>query len=349
MGFSRGVNTITLKEIKDRVSEFDILSFYFKEVKEVPCFINSPFRKDDKASFGIYSNDGKTIKFKDLSIGMYGGIFDMLELKFNCSLPDVLNIINDDINNINKNNITYSNTQYIIDYNKAISYKPSNKTKDLKCKIRNWNTYDLEYWNQFGISKKALMFGNVYPISHIFVIKNSNTTTITCDKYAYAYIEHKDNKCTMKIYQPFSKNYKWINGHDSSVWDLWSKLPQKGENLIITSSRKDALNLWSNLRIPTISLQGEGYIPKEKIINELKSRFNNIFILFDNDYKNELNPGRTNALKLVELFNLKMVEIPKEYESKDPSDLYKNKGKNIYFEVMNTIFKPYNINFHYNK
>ena len=32
-----------------------------------------------------------------------------------------------------------------------------------------------------------------------------------------------------------------------------------------------------------------------------------------------------------------MIEIPKEYESKDPSDLYKNHGKEVYLKIMNEI------------
>ena len=40
-----------------------------------------------------------------------------------------------------------------------------------------------------------------------------------------------------------------------------------------------------------------------------------------------------------EEYNLKMVEIPSEFKSKDPSDLYKNYGKEKYLEIMKSILK----------
>lgn len=341
MAFGKGVNTVELREIKDGISELDILSFYFPEVKEIPCFIHSPFRVDTHSSFGIYSEDGITIRFKDLTLGIYGSIYDMIKMKFDCSFKEALEIINKDKYLIKKGEIVYNTYKQNECNNHSIS-KPK-AVKDIKVKQRSWKSYDYEFWESFGISKKALAFGDIIPISHAFICKESGTTKIICDKHAYAFVENKDNKVSLKIYQPFNKEFKWFNGHNASVLDLWSKLPKSGNNVIITSSRKDALNLWSNLKIPSISLQGEGYTPKESTIDELKSRFKNIFVFFDNDYNNKLNPGRHNALKLANQYRLIMVEIPEEYESKDPSDLYKNKGREEYINIMNSIFSPYGI------
>ena len=61
---------------------------------------------------------------------------------------------------------------------------------------------------------------------------------------------------------------------------MWTKIPEKGENLVITSSRKDALTIIENCQIPTLSLQGEGYIPKEKVINILKERYKKYFLYY---------------------------------------------------------------------
>ena len=117
----------------------------------------------------------------------------------------------------------------------------------------------------------------------MFITKNGNDMVIPCEKYAYAYIEFKDGLPTYKIYQPFSENYKWLNNHDRSVWDLWSKLPETGDNIIITSSRKDALTIWANTGIPCIAIQGEGYTISDTAISELKKRYKYIYILLDND------------------------------------------------------------------
>ena len=102
---------------------------------------------------------------------------------------------------------------------------------------------------------------------------------------------------------------------------------------------RSCLNIMCNLGIPSICLQGEGFLPKPHIMNQLKERYKNIIIFFDNDFENPNNPGHTDALKICEEYNLKMVEIPSEFKSKDPSDLYKNYGREKYLEIMKSILK----------
>ena len=229
--------------------------------------------------------------------------------------------------------------------NKLSCCKKSSKTIikrksniNIKVKIRNWKPWDIEYWSSYGISLKWLEYCDIFPISHIFLIhQNGEQLIISADKYAYVDIERKDNKVSLKIYQTYSTNFKWMSKHDASVWDLWTKIPEKGDKLIITSSRKDALCLWANTGIPSLSLQGEGYVPKEKVINQLKERYNKIYVFYDNDFKNKVNNGRNYGRILAEKFNLQQIEIPTEYKSKDPSDLYKNWGKEVFLNVINQL------------
>ena len=201
--------------------------------------------------------------------------------------------------------------------------------------IREWRDYDYKYWESFGISSKWLKFGRIYPISHIFI----NENRFPAEKYAYVYIENKDNHVTMKIYQPFSERMKWLSKHDSSVWDLWDRLPEKGDKLIITSSRKDSLCIWENTGIPTVSLQGEGYIPKQHVMQQLKDRFNTIYVLYDNDFNSDINNGRIFGKTLADKFDLIQIEIPEEYQSKDTSDLCLNWGRNTVKQVINQLIK----------
>ena len=117
---------------------------------------------------------------------------------------------------------------------------------------------------------------------------------------------------------------------------MWSKLPDKGEYLIITSSRKDALCIWENTGIPAISLQAESYLPKEHIVQQLKDRFKFIFVLYDNDFNNPNNPGEKAANKFVESFDLRKLTLPIELGEKDTSDLCKKYGR---YKVKTTILK----------
>lgn len=325
--FKKGNSSKTILDVTSSIPETEILGYYFN-VSTLPVLINSPLRQDDKPSFSIFTPDGNKVLYKDFANGDYGNLYSLLGKMWNMTYPQVVEKIANDLNSKEINKIQVSKKRKV---------NIKHTSSEIAIKVREWKEYDLKYWESYGISLNWLKFGNVYPISHIFIKKDNNTVCIPAEKYAYAYIEFKDNVMTIKVYQPFSHNFKWMSKHDSSVWDLWTKLPQEGNTLIITSSRKDALCIWENTGIPATSLQGEGYLPKEKVINELKSRFKNIYILFDNDFQSEENHGRLYAEHFCSLFNLKKLEIPSEYKSKDPSDLCKNCGREILKKVINNL------------
>ena len=324
---SKGFSSVSVSDIRKVYTDDDIVSKYL-HIK-VPCLINSPFRKDEKPSLSLYRSLTGNIYYKDFSTSERGNIFDFLSRLWGVSFNTVISRIASE-SNVSFDLLAQKSTKRI--------YKPS--ISDLQVKVRKWKDHDLEFWNTFGITKAWLEFGDVYPIESIFFSKDGVTKVIPADKWAYAYVERKDGVVTMKIYQPFSK-MKWLSKHDSSVWDLWSKIPERGERLIITSSRKDALCVWANTGIPSLSLQGEGYMPKEHVVNELKERYNKVYVLYDNDFKaeekGEENHGRVFGKKLADTFGLIQIEIPGFYKSKDPSDLYKDWGKDVFNTVMQSL------------
>lgn len=336
MAVSKGESSVTLSDILEKTTEANILSFYLG-VTEIPCIIHSPLRKDNRPSFGLYSPNGKRIYFVDFATKDRGGIFDLLCQMWGCSYKEVLIRINKDIPKLCSIGTPNVHKHIPCTVRSTIECKKSN---DLQCKVRDWTSYDVEYWESYGISLDWLKYAEVYPISHKIIIKNGNKYVFKADKYAYAYVEHKEGKVTLKVYQPFNKDgYKWSSNIDRSVWSLWTKIPKFGNNLIISSSVKDCLNIMCNLGIPAICMQGEGYKPKPQIIEELKSRYKNIILFYDNDYNNPDNPGKKDSIELSLEYNLKRVEIPVKYESKDPSDLFKKYGRNRYLEIMNEILK----------
>lgn len=336
MAVSKGESSVTLSDILEKVTESNILSFYLG-VTEIPCIIHSPLRKDNRPSFGLYSPNGKRIYFVDFATKDRGGIFDLLCQMWGCSYKEVLIRINKDIPKLCSIGTPNVHKHIPCTVRSTIECK---KSTDLQCKVRDWTSYDIEYWESYGISLDWLKYAEVYPISHKIIIKNGNKYVFKADKYAYAYVEHKEGKVTLKVYQPFNKDgYKWSSNIDRSVWSLWTKIPKFGNNLIISSSVKDCLNIMCNLGIPAICMQGEGYKPKPQIIEELKSRYKNIILFYDNDYNNPDNPGKKDSMELSLEYNLKRVEIPVKYESKDPSDLFKKYGRDRYLEIMNEILK----------
>lgn len=314
MAFSKGRSSITLQDILSKVSEADIAAKYLN-ITKIPCIISSPIRVDKKPSFGLYSSDGEKIKWIDFATKERGGIFDLLVLMWHCSFKDMIEIIGKDF-------IDKSNTLVHSCAPNSIRVLAKSKQIDLLCKIRDWESYDVKYWESYGVPLKWLKYAEVYPISHKIIVKDNKTYVFGADKYAYAFVEHKEGKSTIKIYQPFNKNgFKWSNKHDRSVVSLWTKVPEYGDKIVICSSLKDALCLWANTGIPALAIQGEGYAMSNTAIENLKSRYKNIYILLDND-----DVGLEDGVKLSTETGFTNLVLPKFEGGKDLSDLYKSQG-----------------------
>lgn len=305
-----------------KVSEEEIFTHFFGNINHIPCVINSPFRKDKNPSFSIFYNKSGKLLFKDFATQECWDIYGLLKKKFNCDYNTVLLKIGQEFNF--KPGKTIKVTRPI---------KRNSNNIGINISIRDWQDYDFEFWNKYGISKEWLVFGNVYPIKDIFINKDNNELDIPAEKYAYAYAEFKDNKTTFKIYQPYSKRCKWMSSHDKSVWDLWRQLPASGDKLIITSSRKDALCLWANIGIPATCLQGETYFPKDKIINQIKERFKTVYVLLDND-----ETGKKFGKELSKKYDLVYTEIDNTLGVKDPSDFFKTYKRKKFIEYFNNLF-----------
>ena len=328
MAFSSGKSSVSLDDILSKVTEANILSYYLG-VTEVPCIINSPLRQDRRPSFGLYSPNGRRIYYTDLSTRDRGGLFDLLGHMWNCSYKEVLTRINEDISKFNGSASIHTYTPCTVR-----STSTYNRDTDLQCKVRDWRDYDIEYWASYGISLEWLKYAEVYPISHKIVIKGSQRYVFGADKYAYAYVEHKEGKVTLKIYQPFNKaGYKWSNKHDRSVISLWTKVPEYGDKICICSSLKDALCLWANANIPSLSIQGEGYNMSDTAISELKRRYKEIYILLDND-----EAGLKDGLSLSESTGFTNVVLPKFEGGKDISNAFKILGKEKWLKLIVPLF-----------
>ena len=318
------------------MSDKDILDRYMG-ISKIPCMIQSPLREGDRnPSFSLYPWGNKVL-WKDFGTGNKGNVIALLAELWHVDYHEALVKIKLDCG------YTVPNIGLTRRY-RGKQHVTSNST--ISVKVREWKDWDVEYWNSYGISEKFCKWCNVYPISHAFFTsedkesKIKKTVCIPMDKYAYAYFEWKDDKQSIKLYQPFSDRMKWLSKHDASVWDLWKQAFRWAElvsddAVIITSSRKDAMCLWENLKVPAMSLQGEGYIPKPQVMKQVLDKFKTVYLWYDNDFKHaDSNPGQENAAKLIEMYpQLKNVVIPKDYESKDPSDLYKNWGKDILKEI----------------
>lgn len=326
-------SSISKTEIFNKYSETQILSTVFPEVTEIPCVISSPFREDSHPSFSFFLDSNNHIRFNDYGDPtMKGGLIDLLCAYWHCTFNQTLDkicslFIKDEDLQIKPKQI------------RTLTRKEADMLTKIQVTVRPWRDYDYEYWKSYGITKQWLKYAEIYPISYKIITKKENSTSkgkkfiFPADKLAYVYIERKEGKLQLKIYQPYNTNgFKWCSKMDASVVGLWTKIPEYGEKVIICSSIKDALCISCQLHIPTLCLQGEGYSMSKTAINELKRRYKKVYIAFDTD-----ETGIKDGKKLAEETGFTNV-IPDLGKQKDFSDYYKALEDKQLFQNLKKLF-----------
>ena len=185
------------------------------------------------------------------------------------------------------------------------------KNNLIQFKPQQWTSGDVKYWDQFGINLDLLEYYNVYSAKYIFLnkkllLKYSTYNPIYCYKF-------ENNR--VKVYRPLANKtkFKWMSNINANIIQGWDQLSETDNSLIITKSMKDVMCLKS-LGFTAIAPQSETTHISDEIIDELKFRFKNIYILFDKD---EAGIAGSKAL-CQRINNCKIVFLDTEY--KDVSD-----------------------------
>lgn len=305
----------TEDELFEQVSDYEIFRYYVGDFV-IGKAISSPLRDDTRPSFGIFqsSKSGKLL-FKDFGLDETGGAVRFVQLLYDLTWKEAMDLIMIDFG-LSRNTVAprlhnkpkpkrYSREEMLVKSKQTLGYK-----------TRAWNGWDKHYWrDKYGISKKLLEEYDVSPLEYIFFGDN----IIKADRLAYVYKEYKDGEHRFKIYQPESKNIKWLNNYVKGTLAGYRQLPETGDLLFIASSLKDGLVLKS-LGYDFIAPQTEGYSFKPSVMDELKSRFKQIVVLYDSD-----DAGISAAHKLKKEFGLEIM-FPDDF-IKDISDYRAIKGK----------------------
>jgi len=325
-------------EILKYVSDYDIYRAYIPKV-EVGSVISSPLRRDTHPSFSIfYSKRANRLLFHDFKEGITGDVFSFLKLKFpGLTFSQILQDIVWTFALDDKFVCNYKIAGHK-KFDKALTTASSFKELEIKrirVKTRNWEDYDELFWSSYGISRHTLNFFNVSPVEYIFIenLTKSTESILKADRYSYGYYENKDY-ISFKIYQPYSKDLKFLGSHDSTVHSGYNQLPGVGDILIITKSLKDVMAIHENSQLPTVSIQSESILMKDKVMHEYKSRFKQVITLFDND---------STGIKLSKLyfdnFGTKSIMIPthSKYPITDYSDVIKHINKKTAIFILNKL------------
>lgn len=304
-------DNITLDWILSKVTEYDIYAKYIGQFK-VGMIYNSPFRKDKNPSFGIYySKRTKQLLFKDHGTGECGNVIKFVSLfTGKTEYNDILSDIVDNLN-ITNNTKLVSSKQYI----------PPTETV-IGVVRQEFTDVDINYWKQFNISINTLKKFNVNSIKY-YLCNGIVKGTYNRENPMYAYKVYNN----FKIYRPLADKYtKWRNNLTDYDIQGYEQLPQKGDILFITKSMKDVMCL-HEMGYPAVSPSSEStFLPKD-VLEQLKTRFKRIIILFDRDVA-----GVKRSRKLSRETGLEAIFINKKFKAKDVSDAVK---ANSFEEIKN--------------
>lgn len=311
--------TLTKESIYEKINSYDIFKKYCIGFEEPNKAFKSPLRDTDKTpSSYIVFYKGDWL-FNDFGKGSYRAIDFVMEL-LKLSYSEALDQINYDFN---------------LDLGPSLGglfeYKPLHvdKVKDISktiicIKRRLWKDCDAIYWdNNYGIQKSTLEAFNVYPISAFSI----NDDMLFAERLAYSYDYYwEDGIFRRKIYQPLSKSKWFSNG--GMVVQGEGMLPKSGDLLVITSSLKDVMTLYE-LGYTAIAPTSEASFVPEKYFLKQNDRFKRIILFMDAD---EAGDGANKRLS--DKWGLDYISIPKEYHSKDISDLVRDYNKEIALKIL---------------
>lgn len=310
--------------LKEKILEDSerVFKYYFKPDFELNRYYESPLRKEENPSFNIFKGRDGVLLFKDWG-GKSGNVIDFVALLHNTDFYKAVDLITNRLN-----------------IKKRIKLKKKKERKKNEIILtplyrrRNGNFFytnkDIYYWNELGVNIERVFKHNILSAHKLYIGKNL-VINAENDKSLFIEIENYEGKSYMKTYYPDYSDIrnKWRNnmrGMYDKLIHNYKNIPKKGDTLIVTKSFKDCLVLES-LGFIVVSTQGEDVPIYKDIVEDLHRRYNNIYLLYDNDFSKKDNVGRRLGNKYASLYNFKQIEIPDKFKVTDSADFYKKHGR----------------------
>ena len=308
---------ITKELLLEHNNEETYMAYYLGIPIKKGLFV-SPLRVDHKPTCSFYR--GRQLYFKDFATGECLSFENVVMKKYGCNYHEALKIIATDFGIIDGSKPKIVTIQPI--------FKKEKKTI-IQIEAKSFTKEELEWWEQFGITKNILTKYRVYSCKTVFL--NGRIESIydsKCPSYGY-YFGNEEGRELWKIYYPYRKNFRFIGNIKTTTIQGYNQLPKKSKLLVITKSLKDCMVLY-NLGIAAIAPQSETQFIQDNVLEVLKKRFKHIVLLFDND---QTGLEFTNKIKRKYKWITPMI-IPLKYKAKDISDFYKAYGRDKTIELI---------------
>lgn len=301
--------TINRDWVLERVSQEEIMTRYTGVGIKINEKFKSPFREDNSPSCVYYYNKAGKLLFRDFGKGRPMDAFEIVCVLNKCTFAEALKVITEDFNLLKVQRVPKIDESLEIE--KKLAGEPTEIQINPYTYRGNWGltSYGLGFWKQFGINANTLQKFKIFQLESAYCNgKRVYTRRIENPGFAYWFGGEE-----YKLYFPYSKTLKFMQNTDC-IQGL-SQLPESGDLLVVTKSMKDVM-LFSEFNVSAIAPQSEVHPFTDEEMNEWKSRFKRVVLVYDFDYT-----GVKNANKWRKKYGLEYAFVE---GAKDFSDLYKS-------------------------
>ena len=267
---------ITKDFILSKVNQESIMHYYTGNDVTSKKLVTSCLRSDNHVTVGYYKSGSGTLYMHDFATNEHLDCWNVVMKMFNISYYDALKKIATDFGLIDNKKVKTKKIKLV----ESLKEKESCK---IQVQIKDYTDKELEWWNQFGISKKLLKKYHIYSLKHIFLngelkFTSSENTPI----YGYYFGKDKNGEEKWKCYFPMRTEFRFLNNLSKKVLQGYHQLPKTGDLLVITKSMKDVVAMYG-FGIAAVSPNSETLFIDDKKLEEFKNRFKRILVLYDSD------------------------------------------------------------------
>lgn len=321
---------ITKDFILSKVNQESIMQHYTGNDVTSKKLVTSCLRSDNHVTVGYYKSKSGILYMHDFATNEHLDCWNVVMRLYNCSFYKALNII--------ANDFGLSDTNVVPTKINIIPEIKETESSIIQVQIKDFTDRELEWWKSFGISKKTLKKYHIFSVQHVFLNGELKfTSSEQCPIYGYYFGKDKNKKEFWKIYFPMNKNkgIRFINNLPKKILQGYHQLPKNGDLLVITKSMKDLCAMYE-FNIPAVSTASESTFISDKQLEEFKSRFKHIIVIFDSD-----RPGKHNMWLIRKKYpELNYYVLPNTLE-KDFTDSIKKIGINKMKELVNQFMSNY--------
>lgn len=315
---------LSKETILSKVDDYNIIRHYLGQDFDFKKKFASPFKSvgsDTNPNLTFFMGDNNEILFKDFARGSGGDCFKFVQELYNLNFWESLCRIDEDFGlGILKKSIPNFKVQ--------LTKKPDSihkQSKIIQIESKSFTDEELRYWGSYHINEKELINKNVFSIEKLYINKQLVSNYNKELRFAYLFDDY------LKIYSPFSKEFKWVSSCPNDYISGFNVIKHKvftgtqDKKLIISKSVKDEIIL-SKFFKDVCSTQNESSasINDENMQYILKGyKPEDVWIAYDND-----SPGLEASKYYVDKYGFSRIFVPLVYRReniKDFADLVKHK------------------------